>query len=290
VSKPVGIATCIAATLATACLASACSSESAGTGGPSMPASRSSLQIVTVAGGPLEAVAGDALRLKVVLVAADDSVGDLPAGSQVTWTSPAAAVTALPPNSDAPSPMPAPGEQPIVASIPNPSRPDQGSDLATVLFVLDPGTVQNAAFQVSATVSGSSIPGDASASINIAPTPAGDWTRGATLYGATGANCAMCHGATGHGSPVNLDGTYSVGGVAYSFPAPGINAEPGNAASDPAWNAALFAVASRADVDNGGIGLRLPMPDWLDRPGPGGQPLTTQDFADIYAFLKTQTH
>ena len=30
--------------------------------------------------------------------------------------------------------------------------------------------------------------------------------------------------------------------------------------------------------------------DWLAQPNPAtGQPLTTQDFADIYAWLKTQT-
>lgn len=62
-------------------------------------------------------------------------------------------------------------------------------------------------------------------------------------------------------------------------------------ASDPTWNAALFAVASRADMDNQGVTLRAPMPDWLARTNPAsGKPLTTQDFADIFAFLKTQTH
>jgi hypothetical protein len=44
-------------------------------------------------------------------------------------------------------------------------------------------------------------------------------------------------------------------------------------------------------MDNGGVALRLPMPDWLSTPNPAtGAPLATQDFADIYAFLKTQTH
>ena len=37
-------------------------------------------------------------------------------------------------------------------------------------------------------------------------------------------------------------------------------------------------------MDNQGVALRAPMPDWLH------QPLGTQDFADMYAFLKTQTH
>jgi hypothetical protein len=44
-------------------------------------------------------------------------------------------------------------------------------------------------------------------------------------------------------------------------------------------------------MDNSGIVLRLPMADWLASPNPAtGQALSTQDFADIYAFLKTQTH
>jgi hypothetical protein len=118
--------------------------------------------------------------------------------------------------------------------------------------------------------------------------PVIDVQNGALLYGA---NCAQCHGATGHGSPApGADGTYTIAGASYAFPAPGINAEPGNCASDPAWDAALFAVATRADIDNGGVALRLPMPDWLSMPNPAtGAPLATQDLADIYAFLKTQT-
>jgi hypothetical protein len=73
----------------------------------------------------------------------------------------------------------------------------------------------------------------------------------------------------------------------YPYPAPGLDAEPGNLASDPAWTAALLAMAARADMDNGGLVLRTPMPDWLTAKA-DGQLLTTQDFADIYAFLQTQ--
>jgi|HubBroStandDraft_1064217.scaffolds.fasta_scaffold36467_3 hypothetical protein len=257
------------------------------------PSSPPQLQIVTVSGAPLSAVAGDAIALKVVLVDADGTVGDLPAGTQVEWTAPFPVVT-LPPNSIAASPLPVAGAQPTGAWIENTYRPDLAPYLANVVFVLDPGTVQNAMLGVSATVSGSSLDGGVAVTANLAvdPTPVGDWTRGATLYGATGANCAQCHGATGHGTPApNDDGTYTIAGLSYPFPAPGINAEPGNCASGPAWDAALFAVAARADMDNGGVALRLPMPDWLSTPNPAtGAPLATQDFADIYAFLKTQTH
>jgi hypothetical protein len=260
-----------------------CSSSSGG--------GTSQLVIVTTAGGPLLAVAGDAVGLKVVLMAADGTTQDLPSGASVSWTSPDV-VTTLPPESTAASPLPVAGAQPTAAWIDNTYRPDRKADLEGVLFILDPGTVQNGVIQVSATVSGASPGGNVTASIGINPTPAGDWTRGEALYGSNGANCAECHGATGHGSPNAPDATrYTIAGGTYAFPAPGINAEPGNCASDPAWDAALFAVASRADMDNGGVTLRLPMPDWLSQANPAtGQPLSTQDLADIYAFLQTQTH
>jgi len=145
---------------------------------------------------------------------------------------------------------------------------------------------------VSAVVSGVTSPVTVKASIGVDPTPMGDWTRGATLYGPDGANCAECHGATGPGSPgAPSAAMYSMAGGTYDFAAPGLNAEPGNVASDTDYDAALFAVATRADMDNGGVALRFPMPDWLSAANPStGQPLSTQDLADMYAFLKTQTH
>lgn len=246
------------------------------------------LQIVSISGAPLYAVAGDGLALEVVVAEADGSTHDLPGSASVTWTSPAV-VTALPPDSAAASPLPVPVANPTGGWIVNPSRPDRQGDLANVVFIFDPGTVQNGTLQVSATVTGASPAGSVTATILVDPTPAGDWTRGATLYAAA---CAMCHGATGHGSPGAPEASsYTMEGATYDYPAPGLNAEPGNTAWDPAWNAALFAVAARADVDNGGLTLRVPMPDWLTEPSPATQaPLTTQDLADIYAFLKTQTH
>jgi mono/diheme cytochrome c family protein len=261
-------------------------------GGTPVGASSPQLQIVTTSGAPLAAVAGDAIALKVVLVAPDGTMGDLPGDAKVMWTAPYPVVT-LPPNSIAASPLPVAGADPTGAWIENTYRPDRASDLANVVFVLDPGTAQDVVLEVSAKVSGLPLDGGAGITANIAvdPTPVGDWTRGATLYGPAGANCAQCHGATGHGTPApGTDGTYTIAGASYAFPAPGINAEPGNCASDPAWDAALFAVASRADMDNAGVALRLPMPDWLSAPNPAtGAPLATQDLADIYAFLKTQT-
>jgi mono/diheme cytochrome c family protein len=250
-------------------------------------ASAPQLGIVSVSGAPLSAVAGDAVALQVVVVEADGSTHPLSDTASVVWTSPAV-VTALPPDSTAPSPLPVAVADPTGAWIDNPGRPDRNADLAGLLFVYDPGTVQNGTLQVSATVTGGSPSGNVTASILVDPTPAGDWTRGATLYAAS---CASCHGPTGDGSPGAPEASsYIIGGETYDYPAPGLNAEPGNTAGDPAWNAALFAIAARADVDNGGISLRLPMPDWLTEPSSvTGAPLTTQDLADIYAFLKTQT-
>jgi len=274
-------ATCVLAALVAAC----------GSSPPSNTSPTPQLRIVTTSGAPLEAVAGDAVSLTVVEVMADGTTADLPAGANIAWTSPAV-VTTLPPNSEASSPVPVFGAQPTAAWIDNPYRSDRAADLKNVLFILDPGTVENAAVEVAATVSGVAAAGNVTASINVDPTPLGDWTRGSTAYGSGGANCAGCHGATGHGTPLSQGLTvYSYAAGSYDFPAPGLNAEPGNTAGDPAWNAALFAVAARADMDNGGITLRLPMPDWLVEPDPGTKHvLATQDFADMFAFLKTQTH
>jgi hypothetical protein len=261
-------------------------------GGPASspaPSPSSELQIVGASAGPLHALAGDAIVLKVVVVAPDGSTTDLAADAGVEWQSPSS-VTALAPGSTAPSPMPVAGTPPTAAWIVNPFRPDGAANLSNALFVLDPGTVQNGTVQVSATVTGTPAAGEVTAPLVVDPTPAGDWSRGAVLYGPSGANCALCHGGTGHGSAVSDTGQSVIDGSTYDFPAPGINAEPGNTASDPAWNAALFAVACRADVNKDGIALRAPMPDWLTAPNPvTGLPLSTQDLADIYAFLKTQT-
>jgi|HubBroStandDraft_5_1064220.scaffolds.fasta_scaffold155273_2 mono/diheme cytochrome c family protein len=253
----------------------------------------SAYQIVAASGGPLQALAGDALALEVAQTTSDGGTAPLPASARVSWTLPAT-VTALPADDDAdPSPLPAPGSQPTGVFLDTPTRTDR-TDPSGLLYVLDPGTVQNAVLQVSATVSGlpaSVDAGQLTASIEVSPAPAGDWTRGAALYGPNGANCALCHGPSGHGTAApNAAGQYVIMGIAYDFPAPGLNAEPGNLADDPAWNAALLAFSARSDVDNGGVTLRFPMPDWLTRPNPAaGAPLSTQDFADLYAFLRTQT-
>ena len=256
----------------------ACSSSS---GFPSSPVM--SVQIVSVSGTPLTAAAGDALALKVVETLADGTTQDVPAGDAVVWTGPPTVTASSPDATPSATPYPTPGDAPTALWIANPGRPDRAADLSGVLFVLDAGTAPGGTVPVTASVGGMT----ASATIAVAAPPAGDATRGETLYGASGANCASCHGMTAQGSEPNADGTtYTIAGNAYSFPAPGIDAEDGNAAAE--WSAPLFAIASRADLDDQAVTLRLPMPDWLTEPNPAtGKPLTTQDLADIFAYLKT---
>jgi mono/diheme cytochrome c family protein len=244
-------------------------------------------QVAAANGAPLSVFAGDAIQLRVVASMRDGGTTDLPDGAVVTWTEPFVA-EAIPADTDPAAmpadPFPLAGSAPTAVWIDNPGRPDV--DTANRLYVLDPGTSQNGVLTVTASLSGA-VTGTATGTIAVAPPPAGDWTRGATTYAET---CATCHGPTAGGTPVNADGaTYTMQGKSYGYPAPGLNAEPGNVASDPAWNAALLAVAARADVDNGGVTLRAPMPDWNVLPNVvSGALLTAQDFADIYAYLKTQ--
>ena len=239
---------------------------------------------VVAASSSLQGVAGDALALKVT------QDGDhLPAGAKVAWSG-APTVTALDPSSMAASPLPLAGTAPTAMFITNPDRPDVSPELADVLFLLDPGSKAGGELSLTATITGT-VTGTVSVSIPVGATPAGDATRGAVTYGAAGANCASCHGATAHGTDAGPDGMYTYDNATYSYPSPGLNTESGNLASDPGWNAALLAMAARSDMDNGGLTLRVPMPSWLATPNPAtGSPVTMQDFADIYAFLKTQLH
>jgi hypothetical protein len=253
------------------------------TGCSSSAGAPADLTIAASSGSLAAAVAGDAIALKIM-----DGANELPSGATVTWSG-VPTVTALDPSSTADSPLPTAGSAPTAAFVTNPGRTDVSADIADVLFVLDPGTTAGASLQLTATVTGA-VTGTATVSIPVGATPAGDATRGAMRYGTAGADCAYCHGATGHGVDAAPDGTYAFNNASYAFPAPGLNAEDGNLASDPAWNAALLAVSSRSDMGHGGLTLRLPMPNWIQEPNPATmKPLTTQDYADIYAFLKTQS-
>jgi mono/diheme cytochrome c family protein len=275
----------------------ACSSSSA----PSQTtpeASVADFAIVTASGAPLQANVGDAVSLKVVQQMPDGTTRPLPSGAKVSWTSPVT-VTALDPSSSAASPIPESGRQsPNAFFIDNPGRPDRNADLVGVLFVLDAGKAKDGAISVSAKVTGVEKGGAVTASIPVGAPPVGDAIRGALVYGSSGANCARCHGATGHGTDTDPEPQsdsdaapeYRIAGLLYPFPAPGLNDEPGNDGSDPDWTAALFAMAARADMENGGVTLRLPMPDWLVTPKGDVSPPTTQDLFDAYAFMKTRKH
>jgi mono/diheme cytochrome c family protein len=261
----------------------ACSSSSGGSGTPSS----ANLQIVTVSGGALTAVAGDGLALKVVQIMADGSTQDLPSETTVTWSGPPTVTASSPDGMPADNAYPATGgASPVGIWVANPSRADRAADLSGVLFVLDAGFA-GGSISVTAAVSGGAS-GSATALVSVSAAPMGDATHGAMLYGESGANCAECHGVTGKGTPMaDGDGMYTIDAKRYSFPAPGIDGEMGNAAAE--WSSALFAISSRADLDDEAVSLRLPMPDWLGSRNPAtGKVLSTQDFADIFAYLKTQ--
>ena len=259
-----------------------------GCGGSS--ASVTGLKIVSASSSSaaLTAQVGGALQLAVVQELSDGSTKALPASAGVAWSG-IPTVAALDPSSAAASPIPSPGATPTAFFIANAGRPDHATDLSGVVFVMDGGTSGAGTISVNANVTGVSGFTTASVSIAVTAAPTGNATNGQTLYAA---NCAACHGTTGAGSPplAGASDTFSLEGKTYGYPAPGLNAIAGNVAGDPDWTVALFAIGSRADMDNGGLTLRAPMPDWLaETVGTTNQPLSTQDFYDMYAYMATQT-
>lgn len=247
-------------------------------GAPSLPdAQVVGRAIVARGGGPLEMRVGDALPLQVVEQLSDGSLRPLADEVRVSWTSPQT-VVARAYDDDVPV-FPRQTDAPTAIFVSNPLRSDHQRDLSGVLFALDSGLGQGGAVTVVAQVEGF---GPISAQVQVADTPPGDPIRGSELYGINGFNCGSCHGGSGHGPDAT---TRSSGGVS----APGLNDEPGNVASDPAWSAALLALAAQADLDNAGVALRAPMPDFLQLQAPDGHTLTGQDAADLYAFLQSQT-
>jgi mono/diheme cytochrome c family protein len=200
---------------------------------------------------------------------ANGMIVPLGAGTRVTWSGPplvkALAMGSLPSSSI----LPAAGRLATAMWIQN---PDHFSDdeLGGVLWVLDSGTDSQPTIAVKVSLSSSELTDDATASIDVGPMPAGDIGRGQVVYES---NCASCHGATGQGTT--------------EFP--GLNNAPDHVAGDPSWNASLLAMAARSDMDDLGVSLDPSMPKWLTRLSSQGQLLSPSDFADIYAFLRTQT-
>ncbi len=251
-------------------------------------------------GGALAATPGDALPLKVVFTFSDGTTEDLPAGTNVSWISPST-VTAQDPYDAGPSSvLPDAGAQPTAFFIANPYRPER-SDYPGVLFVITSGAAGDAGVQVTAQLADG---GTIGATVAIGEAPAGDPDAGGQLFSAI-LVCRGCHGANADGTPPVLgpdggvflvDGgpVYNLGGGQFPYPAPGLsNVTPEGGspylAADPAWSAALLGMAAQGDIDNYGVALRKPMPDWLETSTGAGTQLTGKDFADIYAWLRTQT-
>jgi hypothetical protein len=246
------------------------------------------MKIVAVPAGPLQAAPGDALKLLVVLTLSDGTTQNLPAGITVNWSSPETVVAQDPNDAATSGVVPEAGVQPTAFYVDNNYRPTHPG----VLFVVDNGTQGDAGVTVTASVSDA---GQVSAVVAILPHPTGDAASGQSLYG-TVLKCAQCHGQTGGGSPPiagapDAAPRYDLGGATYPYPAPGLNSAPdsGNLATDPAWSMGLFGMAAQADIDNKGVALRAPMPVFFAKAKANGQVVGAQDFADIYAWLKTQT-
>jgi len=237
-------------------------------GDSSSSAAFSQFKIVAAKGGPLQATVGDAFRLSVVEGLSDGTTKALSTDAKVTWSGPPV-ITALPIGSTpADSILPQPGSSVTAMWVENPDHLTP-AEVAGVLYVLDAGSAASPSITVTATVTGGATPaGQTSSSVPVAAFPVGNAPRGQTLYAA---NCASCHGATGEGGS-----------------APGLNAAPDNVASDSGWTPQMLGLAAQSNMDDQGVSLATTMPKWLVIPGANGQPLTTQNFADIYAFLKTQ--
>jgi mono/diheme cytochrome c family protein len=248
------------------CFVSGCGS-SANDGSQGAP--MGDYEIVPAEGSALSGVAGDALRLTVMRRTSGGTLDSLSSGATVTWSGPPV-ITALAIGS-APDRgiLPGAGDTPTAMWLDNPDH-YTADQLRGLLWILDRGTVTDPKITVTATISDGSASATATATISVGPSQVGDVARGQTLYAA---NCASCHGTTGQGSA--------------DFP--GLNNSPGNVAGDPSWSAALMAMTSRSDMDNLGVSLDTAMPKWLVRPSATGKLLTTQEFADIYAWLATQT-
>ncbi len=250
------------------------------------------MRIVTTTGAALQGAPGAAIPLAVRAQMSDGTTMPV-SPDQVTWLAPSTLV-AEDPSAPGIKIVPEAGAQAIAFFV----RNDFNDENPGVLYLIDPGAGADTTLTVSASVADA---GEISATVIVLAALLGDAASGEALF-LHGPECGTCHGATGGGSPpallpdggpVLLDGgpAYSISGQLYPYPAPGLNNAPdsGNVASDPAWNAALLGMAAQADIDNRGVALRKPMPDWFGGTNGSGGTLSAQDFADIYAWLKTQT-
>jgi cytochrome c2 len=225
-------------------------------------------RIVAPDGSAPAAMVGDALRLSVVEMRTDGRSVPVSGDALITWSGPSI-IEALPTGSTPDqSILPEAGAAPAAMWVKNPEHLS-AEELAGVLFVLDAGSAPSPSISVTVTVVGGAAPnGHATASVHVAPFPAGNVARGQDTFAA---NCASCHGAHGEGES-----------------APGLNDEPDHVAGDSAWTPQLLGLVARSNMDDQGVSLDPSMPKWLTKPDASGKLLTTQGFADMYAFLKTQ--
>jgi hypothetical protein len=253
------------------------------------------IEIAAASEAGLQGAPGDALQLQAVLNLSDGSKMVVPY-SDVNWTAPVT-VTAQDPNDATPnSVLPEASAEPTAFFVSNNYRITQPG----VLFITAAGTASPGFVTVTASVPDA---GTASAKVTVLPAPVGDATRGGLLFQAVPGNpCASCHGPTAAGSPPVDGGEAGVGyqlpsgtgGELFPYPAPPLDntttaAEP-TLAADPTWSPGLLSTATQADINNNGVALRIPMPEFFDGKDGLGGILGAQDFADIYAWLKTQTH
>lgn len=221
---------------------------------------------------PSQAFVGDVFTLEVRKLLEDGTTTALPTNVTVAWKAP---TTVFPVASESDA---------VAGVLPATSSAPTGVFIDGMLYILgDPQ--RSGTLTVSAQVAGptGSL---ATASIAIAPMPVGNAVRGGSTYAA---NCATCHGVAGEGILVPDDAaSASMASGNPWLPAPGLNAAADHVAAEPTWSAAMLALAARADVDDEGVRLCAPMPNWMTKPGESGEKLTTQDFADMWAWLKTQ--
>lgn len=218
---------------------------------------------VAAADVSLSAEAGDVVRLDIVAFTSDGDKVAAPAGAQIEWSGMPAMMVADPTGSGM-TPMSSMQGATDAFRVENPMR-FGGFDRDAVVALLGSGATNR---EVQANVSGVEHAGMFSVHIATSEAPSGDAQRGGEVFSA---NCARCHGSTGAGSG--------------DFPCLNTNSD---VTGDPGWGSALFAVAARVGMDDEGVPLSSEMPTWLTQPAANGKLLTTQDFADMYAFLKTQ--
>jgi mono/diheme cytochrome c family protein len=258
---------CCFTSIAALAIVTGCGSSGGSTSNPEY-------RIVVADGGAPAATEGEALRLAVVEVNADGTTKALPSGATVAWSGPPVVTALAEGSSPAQSALPQPGSAATGMWVRNPEHLTD-AQINGVLYVIDKGTGPNPSIEVTADVSGGAPAGKATVAIPVGPFPTGDVTRGQSIYGD---NCASCHASHGEGTtlapPLN-DSSDSQGSP--------------NVAADPDWNGPLFAITPMDNMDNEGVSLAVAMPRWLITEARSGQLLTAQDFADIYAYLKTQT-